>query len=628
MLKDNAKAIYKHLNSETFITADELAIKTKLSNRTVRSCLKEMKEPLIKQGVLIVSKPRFGYKLEIFDMDLFQTSTISHNDDGDIPATNVDRERYIMELLVGTDEYVKIDDLSELLYVSRGTITRAVKNIEALLYKFNLSFSRKSNRGIKIVGEEIDIRKFIEENLAVFSSATLNRFLEIDSEVKTIFRTINEVIRENQIFMPEVSYLRLIAIMIIQVNRISLGKEIELKKEEIKNYSRRFWKVIEETADKLAQAFEIEFSEGELVYLYLNFMSKGVYDFDDQNITIRNDIDELVDEMLEEVNRELQTDFRNDFELRMQLAQHLLPMDIRIKYDFYFDNPLIDEIKKKYTYAFNIASQSIVVLVKKYNKYIPQDEVGYLALIFQLAIERSEKEIEKLNILIICASGKGSSQLLKYKYKREFSAYLNNVFVCDIYQLHYFDFSKVDYVFTTVPLTTSVPLPVHEISLFLDDTDIMRVKNILSDNKIKSIDKFYKQENFIDNLEVTDKFDAIKKIVSSVEKQYTFSSDLYDSIVARENMAPTEFGNHIAMPHTLERVSKETIVYVAILSKPILWNKKKVQVIILTIMGNDKEEDMQAFYEVTTNLFYDRKGIEQLIEQKSYSYLLSLIKNS
>jgi len=626
MLKDNEKLIYKWLNTKDFITADALAKKTKLSNRTVRNCIASMKEPLKKQGVFVVSKPRFGYKLEVFDEALYEKESQIYAE-SDLPMNVVDRERYLSELLISENDYIKIDDISEFLYVSRGTITRCIKNIEIALNKYNLTLLRKPNKGIKIVGKERDFRKYIEENIAVFSKSALYRQLAVDDNILKINNIINEVVTKHQMLLPEATYLRLMGTIYIQVCRIESGNEIKLEKKEIENYSTKFWDVIAETANKLSNSFKIEINESEKIYLYLNFISKGIYDFDDHNVTIRNNLDELVSEMLEEIYNELQIDFRNDFELRMQLAQHLLPMEIRMKYDFYSENPLIDEIKTKYTYAFNIASQSIVVLVKKYNKYIPQDEVGYLALIFQLAIERSEKEIKKLNILIICASGKGSSQLLKYKYKQEFSAYLNNIYVCDLYQLKHFDYSKVDYVFTTVPITSQIPLPIHEISLFLDDNDIVKVKRILSDSTVNKIEKFYKRNHFIPNLKANNKFEAIKRIVEFVSEKYQVSSQLYDSIIARENMAPTEFGNHIAMPHTMELISMKTLVFVAILDKPILWNKKEVQVIILTILGKDNEEDMQVFYEVTTNLFYNSEGVKKLIKYQDFDYLFSLLSN-
>ncbi|MFV0556951.1 MAG: BglG family transcription antiterminator [Lactovum sp.] len=625
MLRNNAKLIYQYLKLEEFVTADELAKKVKLSNRTVRSYIKEMRITLEKYGINVISKPRFGYKLEIFDIDLYKKSQILS--ERKTPIENKERERYLMELLVSEESYLRIDDISELFYVSRGTISRILKTIEGELNKFNISLQRKANYGIKIKGKEIDIRRFIEETLAIFSSKRLELELSLktDERINIILKIIRETIRKYDIYVSEVSYLRLVASLIVQINRIEMHRKIKMKKESLENVTSQSWRMIEDIASRFLEELTIDFCEGEKVYLYLNFMSKGVFNFEQQNILLENSLDNLVDEMLDEVNRELFLNFSEDFELRRQLIQHLVSLNTRIKYNFYFDNPLIDEIKKKYVYAFNIASQSIVALVKKYNKYIPQDEVGYLALIFQLAIERLEKKIKKSNILIVCASGRGSSQLLKYKYRQEFSDYINKLYVCDIYQLKYFDFSAIDYLFTTVPLEDSFPVPVYEMSLFLETDDIVRIKNILSINKIKGENQFYKRGNFIANLEAKNKFEAIEKIIQLINAKYKLSQNLYDSIITRENMASTEFGNYIAMPHTMETFSKKTIVYVAILSEAILWNKKEVQVIILTVIGRESEEDMQTFYELTTDLFYNKQGIERLIEERSYSCLLSLV---
>lgn len=626
MLNGNNKKVYKCLQFDEYIIADEIAKSTKLSNKTVRNCITNMKYTLDEIGVEITSKPRYGYKLMVVDEQKYNKineEVIVIEDP--IPTTSSERMRYLMMTLFSKEKYYKIDELAEIMYVTRGTISKDLKDLEQVLHKYNLVLLRIAYKGIFIEGEERDKRTLLEEEVAVFDSSTVRKYLQQHEDTRKIGEIVHEILKEYHIEMPEVVYLRLIASLSIQITRIRIDCFIRFEKNEVRNFTDKSWKIAIETVRKLEEIFQIHFTEDEINYLYINFISKGIYDVTIQNQGFTTEVDELVNEMLIDLQKEFNIDFIHDFDLRMQLIQHICPLVIRIKYDFYHDNPMLNELRMKYPFAFNLASQSILPLVRKYNTYIPQEEVGYLALIFQLAIERKEKEIKKSNILIVCATGKGSSQLLKYKYKYEFNQYLHNVFVCDLYNLQYFDFSQVDYIFTTVPLELELPLPIHEVSLYLDDKDVVKVKNVLGSNTIPILRKYYKEHHFMSTLVAKHKFDAIRKIVDEIEKEYTFSEDVYDTIIKRENLATTEFGNFIAMPHSLETVSEKTIVYVAILEQPIVWSKKEVQVVILTLIGKEVEEEIQAFYEATTNLFFNEQGIQILLQERSYASLINVL---
>ena len=80
---------------------------------------------------------------------------------------------------------------------------------------------------------------------------------------------------------------------------------------------------------------------------------------------------------------------------------------------------------------------------------IKEDEIGYIAVSFALALERQKaKEWAPKNILIVCASGKGSAQLLAYRYQQKFGKNLGRVQTCDVIGLRSVNFSKIDYVFS------------------------------------------------------------------------------------------------------------------------------------------------------------------------------------
>ncbi|WP_432223722.1 PRD domain-containing protein, partial [Streptococcus uberis] len=66
----------------------------------------------------------------------------------------------------------------------------------------------------------------------------------------------------------------------------------------------------------------------------------------------------------------------------MALSQHLVPMDIRLRYNIMLENPLSEQIQKEYPFPYTIASTAVTVLNEFYQKDISQGEMAYIALIF------------------------------------------------------------------------------------------------------------------------------------------------------------------------------------------------------------------------------------------------------
>ena len=64
-------------------------------------------------------------------------------------------------------------------------------------------------------------------------------------------------------------------------------------------------------------------------------------------------------------------DLMDDLELRMMLALHLVPFGVRMAYDLDLHNPLLVDIKTKYTMAYNLAVVASEELRKHYNKDFP-----------------------------------------------------------------------------------------------------------------------------------------------------------------------------------------------------------------------------------------------------------------
>lgn len=312
----------------------------------------------------------------------------------------------------------------------------------------------------------------------------------------------------------------------------------------------------------------------------------------------------------------------------MMLNSHLVPFEIRILNGISNTNELLPEIRKNFAFPYTMAARIGEFLEEKYEKPVSEDEIGYFAMIFALALEEMrERETKRADILIVCNSGKGSSKLLKYRYEKEFGDYLDHIYICDRVGLSRFDFSKVEYVFTTIPISIKIPVPVIEIGTFLEASDIVRVKSVLKNGKRSYLAEIYTPERFFIGIKGDSKKKVLENFCNAIERREKLPDDFLEAVLKREELGQTDFGNLVAMPHPYKLLEEETKVFVGVLEEPIQWTKNPVQVLFLTSIGKS-DENLPVFYEVTAKVMGDKEGIERLIKEKQYHTLMDIIENT
>ncbi len=380
-MKEKHRILLKRLDRPEYQTGETLADFMGISSKTVRLLIREINEEL--EGAAIVSRRRVGYRLEISDRDRFERF-IGKTRDRQLPATPQERIAYILEVLLKERQFIKLDDLSERLYISKKTLSRELKEVEARLTAYGLRLVRRPGYGIAA-----------EEN---------------------------------------------------------------------------------------------------------------------DNIVIDSSTSGLAVRMLELVKSAFSYDFLEDLELRMALCQHLLPLKVRMGCGLSMKNPLLKEIREKYPLAYAMAAHATIAVEQEYGGRMADDEIGYIALLFALALERRRTEIAKKNILLVCASGHGTAELMKYKYRQEFGRYLQHVETCDVNQLETINFDCFDYVFTTVPIRIPVPIPIEEVGSFLEEGEIRRIRKMLGPKQRRRIRGYYPEALFFPGLEADAKEEALRRM--------------------------------------------------------------------------------------------------------------------
>lgn len=609
------------LSVDEYQTAQNLADKLSLSEKTVRTRIKSLNEELVKYGAQVISKQRYGYILEVSDAQKFVQVSYDRTQH-EIPENTEERQQYLLFHLLQSKKFMKLDDLSEKLYISRKTLSANLKRVEEIAQLYHIKLERRPNYGITLKGSEFDFRNcLVDHSFEMFQDEVSHEWL-----IQMIFAGN----QKNNVKMTEIALDSFVKYILVSMNRMQHHFQIQDKKTPSAEISSATQTIIDEYADKIEKRFKIKFDAMERTYLAIQFSSRLSSDSYSQygpNFIITGQIDELVFRMLNTIYETFSLDFRNNLELRMSLNQHLVPMDIRIRYNIRGENPLLDEIKKEYAYPYTLALTACLCLKEYYHKEIPESEIAYIAIIFALATEKRNRVVQRKNIVLVCISGKSSSQLFKYKYQQAFGQYINEIYECTVAELDQFDFkaNEIDYIFTTVPLTKKYPVPIYEINLFIDANDILVYQEMFENGDSQQVINYFSTNLFTPHLKARTREEVLMQMCAKITHYHLAPNDFFEAVMKRENMGQTDFGNMVAIPHPYKVISEESFVSVAILDKPIIWNKNEVQVVFLLSVGLKEDSALENFYQKIVDIVFDAKAIQSLIHEPTFAKLVEIV---
>ena len=619
------------------VPATEAAAHFNVSTRTVRTYVQQANEVL--GDTASISSSRLGYRLEVRDEHALQVMLNPFASAGELPVTRENRVAYLLNDLLSRSGWITIEELAKMLFVTARTVSSDLRAVEETLAHYDLQLEKKPRYGIRVVGSELNRRLCLANNAVaqVTGSAAGDK-----ERVDIIGACLNEVLADQGISVNSLAYQNLVIHIVIALIRIEQGCYVPMPMEQ---YEKIASGSEYQAAGAIARGIEtklgVELPREEIAYIAIHLLGKRTLSLQtvatdqaptdasdgqsEDSLIISDEVWGVVSRMVGAVRDTFHFDFRDDLELRMNLARHIVPLSVRLRYHLSMDNPLLHDIKRRFPLGYAMACDCAGILEDAYGTKPSDNELGYIAMAFALAVERKKTDAPKKNILVVCASGHGSARLLEHRYQQEFGPYLNRVITCDAQEVSRMDFSHIDYVFTTVPLPCAVPVPVREVKYFLDDSDIRNVRRILSDSAEPSAAlSCFRRGLFFPHLACVSKREALEFLCGSVEQAGLVPAGFLDLVQQREDVVPTTFGNNVAMPHPMQPVSDKTSVAVGLLDRPLVWDEAgtTVQAVFLISFSREGGRELDAFFSGLADLFMDERAIKALVRDQDWDTLV------
>lgn len=147
------------VSANPHISSADLSSAFDISERTLRTYVRRINEEL--DGIARVHRHRGGgYSLLVDDVEAWESWLEANRRDGvrATPSTPAERVSYLVNDLVMRRSWITLDDLSEMLYVSKSALSNDLHEVERRLAQFNLVLEKRPRYGLRVSGTEMSRR--------------------------------------------------------------------------------------------------------------------------------------------------------------------------------------------------------------------------------------------------------------------------------------------------------------------------------------------------------------------------------------------------------------------------------------------------------------------------------------
>ena len=609
------------LKQHEYLSANQLAEKYGVSTKTVYQDIDKLND-FFDEGELksrIVKVPRKGIKLSADEerKKIHSLLLVNKHESGVQDFSPEYRESELIKRLFINQEDLDIYDFAEEMYVTESTVHRDIDKLEKNLGQFNLKIRIKHDQ-LFVDGDEWNIRKALQSY--VIQAQSLGReekierfFSEKDIEI------CNEAIsrlsqKYHHQFSEEYSCLLLVECLVFK-KRTEHNNCLTERTSNLINDLNHL-EVYFFSGELLESIINISFSEISPYEIEAMAYSLLAYGFSIQSADYIQNIEHQVNELIIKVSNLLSLDLSKDNHLKLMLSNHISKMIFRLRNQIYITNPALEEIKKQYSSLFNVIWIAIRGLSKYYEINISNEELAFIVIHFQLAIE---KIVKPLNIVVICQNGIATSELIMSKLHKIFDsdAKITNI---NARELDFYDLSNIDLIISTIALP-EVTVPVIEVSPILTKDEIESIRSFYSEHmtdnytlmrtsldgrkfNLESLQTLIKKPHLIRET-MKSKKECLEKMIKECDSSNRKNKEFKESILERETLGSTSVYTGVALPHCDPRFVEQSELIVMTLDKPINWGKNNVKLIILIAVAENDipifKDSLIALYSVIEN---------------------------
>ncbi|MCE0495654.1 BglG family transcription antiterminator [Vibrio salinus] len=497
------------LQQREYVTLFNLAEQFSVSKKTIQRDLNIINDYLVDSNVQVDKKVGAGVLLlaeNAADFLQLEMQLNGESEDADSIMSHARRIKIVSWLLSETPKETSINKLSERFYISNASVVNDLKIIEDWITPLGLQLIR-SQSGTRIQGNENDVRQAMAaliNGLINYQDPGLVNHSRLDAgsykalveyfgedEVDFVQVLLQEMEQELSYPLGEAYYINIFTHILIMMRRRTRGNlldnPVHVSRQPLKD---PVFLVAGKMVEKIEQHMALSLPEDEVWFIYQYIISSGVLVIENHSSSFlhselfSDEARDITSNLVRSFSRLINIELSNDKQLYDGLVVHIRPLINRLHYHINIRNPLLDDIKSELADVYrltHIAAEN--VFIRCAQQRVSDDEVGYLTVHFQAAIER---QITHKRVLLVCSTGIGTSHLLKSRILRAFPDWeiVAAVPASNLQSVN--QKMAPDLVISTIHVP-EIDTPVVYVTAFLNDADLQRITETLITEKLHQI---------------------------------------------------------------------------------------------------------------------------------------------
>lgn len=635
-------------NQNRFLTGRELAQALHISERTVRSYIRRMEPVITENGGEILAKQGNGYRLLLrrpvqFAVLAGTPGTETTRKTEQTPDSAQERRRYLMQRLLLNGETLQAEETAERLYVSTSTLKKELYQLRGMLDEYGLVFD-SGPAGISIHGDETSKRALIMDYF--FRSSTFNSIQEYmdhsgyfdDIPTEQLLRMVLDESRQFGIRLSDIMVQNVLLHLALSVKRMQAGLRPEHAVLPPAFEQSSEYQASSAIFRRLSGMTGGEYPAEEVSYLALHLSGKGSWATRQpaQGEHLEQEVKTVLSQLAEDDVMQLD----EDPQLVSSLLEHLRPMVVRLMRGLPQKNPLTQDILRDQPDLMKVIRKYFGAMpcLRRYD--IDDDEWAYLALHIMAALER-QKEKRKLQVLVVCATGYGSSQLLKSRLMKHFSDSLHIVTETGYYEMSDDILQGIDLIISSVnigPVIFGVPF-IH-VSVFLGEEDVQNIQRFIDQEKAgpekkepaaarpasksqkEIFDCYFSEEDFRVYKGHPERDQVLSDLVETLAcyEKDSFADHMREQIRLRSQMGSLVFSDTIAVPHPAVPLSKVARLALALIPEGMYWNESHPAIRFAFLMSPSYVENrnLPKVTGAIVSLMEEPVLQEQILQEQSF----------
>lgn len=193
--------------------------------------------------------------------------------------------------------------------------------------------------------------------------------------------------------------------------------------------------------------------------------------------------------------------------------------------------------------------------------------------------------------------------------------------VCAMYQIKTYPEDEYDLIISTIPLEVKKDSIV--VTPLLNEEDIEQINRYLKygNDQFKPIKNLFVSELFFPDIDLDNREDIIEFMSDQLLEKGYIDQECKESYKKRENMATTEIGNLVSVPHSMDGKIYKSAICVGILNKPIQWEYGMVQIVLMIAVRKKDIHKENEFFLHVYQKFDPLYKAKKIISMKNIEYI-------